>query len=251
MQSTSTIVALSLVLILTNTAHGALLARDLNNDMTVDAYYDTALDITWLKNANLAASNTFGVQGIAPFAGPMPWNVANAWIAAMNSEMYLGYNGWRLPTIGPLNGVAYTQCCSGFDGRFDFGYNITSGQSELAYMYYVNLDNLGLFDVSGNIQSGSGSIDDPLNPYDDNLFDDIRWGWYWSGSPNIPGNSIMVFDMANGEQTAQYVGDNKFAWVVHPGEIGAPIPEPNTFTLSLAGIGLLIWKTIRKRPNQN
>jgi hypothetical protein len=34
--------------------------------------YDTALKITWLRDANLAASNTFGVSGISP-TGLMSW----------------------------------------------------------------------------------------------------------------------------------------------------------------------------------
>ncbi len=35
--------------------------RDLTGDGVADAYYDTVLDITWLADANLAASNTFGL----------------------------------------------------------------------------------------------------------------------------------------------------------------------------------------------
>jgi len=37
--------------------------------------YDDVLDITWLQDANLAASNTFGVGGIDA-AGWMTWDTA-------------------------------------------------------------------------------------------------------------------------------------------------------------------------------
>ena len=231
-------------LLLSMTTQASLLARDLNNDQIIDAYYDSVLDITWLKDANLAASNSFGVSGITQYVGVMSWGTATQWIAAMNAYEYLGHNEWRLAKIDPIGGGGgYSMCCSGFDGRFDFGYNITSQKSELAYMFYVNLANLGLFDVNGNVQSGHGSIDDTLNPFDDNLFDDIRWGWYWSGSQNFANGSIMVFDMANGAQTNQLAGGPNFVWAVHQGDIGfsIPVPEPNVYTLILLGLGLLIW----------
>ena len=60
--------------------------------------YDDVLNLTWLQNANLAATNTFGVSGIQS-NGTMTWDTANQWITAMNAADYLGYNDWRLPTM--------------------------------------------------------------------------------------------------------------------------------------------------------
>lgn len=239
--------------LLSMTTQASLLSRDLNNDQNIDAYYDTVLDVTWLKDANLAASNSFGVSGIVQYVGVMSWGTATQWISAMNASNYLGHNEWRMPKIEPIGDGGYSMCCSGFDGRFDFGYNITSPKSELAYMFYVNLVNLGLFDVNGNVQSEHGSIDDPLNMYDDNLFDDIRWGWYWSGSQNHANGSIMVFDIANGEQTNRLAGGPNFVWAVHQGDIGlpVPVPEPKTYTLLLLGLGLLIWVVRRNLHLRN
>jgi glutamate synthase domain-containing protein 2 len=53
----------------------------------VDAYYDTALDITWQKDADLAAMKNFGVSGIGTgaSAGQMNWQTGQTWIAAMNA----------------------------------------------------------------------------------------------------------------------------------------------------------------------
>ena len=47
--------------------------------------YDDARNLTWQRNANLAASNAFGVTGggIASYGG-MTWPTAYAWVLAMN-----------------------------------------------------------------------------------------------------------------------------------------------------------------------
>ena len=45
------------------TWESTLQARDLNGDTVTDAYYDTALNVTWLANAN----------------GAMTWSAANTW----------------------------------------------------------------------------------------------------------------------------------------------------------------------------
>jgi hypothetical protein len=67
--------------------------------------HDSALNINWLANANLAATNTFGVQGVTTFGvqglnadGSMNYATATEWIAAMNAADYQGHNNWRLPT---------------------------------------------------------------------------------------------------------------------------------------------------------
>jgi hypothetical protein len=67
--------------------------------------YDTDLNITWLANANLADTNSFGIMawdtaqraGIHT-SGAMPWNTAQDWIGAMNTANYLGLNigGYQL-----------------------------------------------------------------------------------------------------------------------------------------------------------
>jgi hypothetical protein len=42
-----------------------------------DLVYDATLNITWLKDANLALTNHFGVSGIRP-DGSMDWDTAQA-----------------------------------------------------------------------------------------------------------------------------------------------------------------------------
>lgn len=85
---------------------------------------------TWLANANLAATETFGVTGIAPGKGSMPHDVAMRWVEAMNRASYLGQSRWQLPpTISPDEG-----CSSKKD---TFGYGCTG--SPLGRLFYTYL----------------------------------------------------------------------------------------------------------------
>jgi hypothetical protein len=67
----------------------------------VDLVYDaqpgasSTQGLTWTANANLAATETFGVTGINA-NGTMSWAKALEWIAAMNAANYAGANDWRL-----------------------------------------------------------------------------------------------------------------------------------------------------------
>ena len=92
--------------VLSGTAQAALQGRDLNSDGTVDAFYDTDLDVTWRRNANLN--------------GLMNWATAVAWADNMS---FGGYTDWRLPT---------SAACLSFD---------CTG-SEMGHLWYVELGNL-------------------------------------------------------------------------------------------------------------
>ena len=68
----------------------------------------------------------------------MPWDDAMAWVDSLNSSNHLGYNDWRLPVALPVNGSSYVITDpAGYDGSTDTGYNITSPNSEMSYMYYI------------------------------------------------------------------------------------------------------------------
>lgn len=107
-------------LLLAGAVQAALQNRDLNGDTVVDAFYDTDLDITWLRDAN--------VNGL------MNWAAATAWA---NNLVVGGTSGWRLPTSDPA-------CVS---------YNCTD--SEMGHLWYVELGNAapGPMTNTGNFQS--------------------------------------------------------------------------------------------------
>ena len=86
-------------------AQAALQDRDLNGDTVVDAFYDTDLDITWLRDAGL-------------FTGGY-WADANTWA---NTLVVGGVSGWRLP----MSDTCYQYNCTG---------------SEMGHLWYVELGN--------------------------------------------------------------------------------------------------------------
>ncbi len=72
--------------------------------------YDPETEITWLANANLAATNSFGLPPCAAPTTPalcvaadgaMTWASAVQWLANMNSAAYLGQAHWQAPAIDP------------------------------------------------------------------------------------------------------------------------------------------------------
>lgn len=97
------------------------------------AVYDTDLNITWLADANLAASNTFGVSGMGA-DGLMDWSTRQSWISAMNAANYLGYQDWRLPISVMGDGTCSWE---GKDASIWFGFNCTG--SEMGHLFYKEL----------------------------------------------------------------------------------------------------------------
>ncbi|NND38083.1 MAG: hypothetical protein HKO06_00655, partial [Pseudomonadales bacterium] len=136
-----------------------------------EGVYDDVLDITWLRDANIAASNQFGLSsGISlggPFIGSMSWHTAGEFVGAMNAVNdgagYLGVNTWRVPTATPVNGTHFVYGTATYDGSTDRSSNLTAPPglynptpdinsldfigSELAYHYYNNFQ--AIADCSG------------------------------------------------------------------------------------------------------
>lgn len=87
-------------------AQAALQDRDLDGDTVVDAFYDTDLDITWLRDANVNEA--------------MYWNEAVSWA---DGYSFGCYSDWRLPAGDPS---CYEHSCTG---------------SEMGHLWYVELGN--------------------------------------------------------------------------------------------------------------
>ncbi len=119
--------------------------------------YDDVLDVTWLQDANLAATETFGVAKIRPDGSFFSCSAAREWIRAMNAANYKGFSDWQLPKAEPVNGVSWNGQLS-YDGSTDEGYNISAPGSAypgthahpLAHLFYQSLGNQGRYDVNGN-----------------------------------------------------------------------------------------------------
>ena len=200
-----------------------LQARDLDGDTVTDAFYDTELNITWLRNANVN--------------GPMTWDAANAWAA----NLAVGaYSDWRRPTMVDTGtpGCNYSPA-----GGTDCGYNVQTKTgatvfSEMAHLYYVTLGNKpycppGDATCAGGPQPGWGLT----NTGD---FQDVQSYYYWSGLEYAPSPTVAwYFDTRGGPQSYDARRFAFYALAVRPGDVPA-VPEPGAAALVLMGLGALV-----------
>ena len=207
--------------------------------------YDDVLNITWLKDANYAKTSGYDADG------RMNWSAANAWAASLSyfdSVRSVTWTDWRLPTVGPV-GTVFDYDSSN-NGTTDVSYGNTSPNSEMAYMYYVNLGNLGLCTpdngdpTSCADQAGWGLANTAP-------FDNLQSYIYWSGTASAPDPASLAwhFFTRYGLQDYGFQNFELFAWAVRPGDVAAAgaVPEPMSLALLGAGwAGLALGR--RRRP---
>ncbi len=222
--------------------------------------YDDVLNVTWLQDANYAA--TSGYTG-ANSSGKMDWTTATTWAANL---IYGGYNDWRMASNSPINGSSFNYIYA-VNGTTDYGYNIASIYSELAYMYHVNLGLKDYYDTAGNAQNDYGIFGNSTfngvnqNSYGQNnvgLVHNLQSSVYWSGSEYAPNLDLAWgFNALDGGQANYgYKGDMVsardvfYAWAVRPGDVAA-VPVPGAVWLfGSCLIGLLSFNR-RKNKTAN
>jgi hypothetical protein len=92
---------------------------------------DPALGVTWLADADLAATDTFNVPGIS-CDGSMQYATALKWVRAMNHADYLGHSDWTLP----ITPTPYADSgCSGKNEAGGGNFGIGCTKSPLASLY--------------------------------------------------------------------------------------------------------------------
>jgi hypothetical protein len=206
------------------TWESTLQGRDLNGNGLFDAYYDTTLNITWLANANYAGTT-------------MTWSAANAWAAGLTLG---GYTEWRLPTT---TDTGTSGCNYSTTGGTDCGYNVDTGSSEMASMYYDTLGNLAYYDTSGvGPQPGWGLSN--TGP-----FSNVQSTDYWSATEYAPGTgSAWGFSTGIGDQFYDDKAVSLYAWAVHTGDVGASaVPIPAAAWLFGSGLLGLIGVSRKRR----
>ena len=179
--------------------------------------YDDVLDITWLADANRAQTSGYDSDG------RMNWNDAMTWAANLS---YGGYDDWRLPSS--LNHDGSGPC---------FQYGCTS--SEMGHMYYNNMGAKG----GGDILSGTNTANLAL-------FTNLQSAVYWSGTVYAPSpaDEAWAFWTISSYQGHYGQGHEWLAWAVRPGDVAA-IPEPETYAMLLAGLGLLGFMARRRKES--
>lgn len=185
--------------------------------------YDDVLDVTWLRDAQYSVTSGFNADPRLTFSQARDF--------AANLEYFdrargVSWSDWRLP--GVVSGAAA-------------GHDPSGTNSELGYMYYVNL---GLSPVYP---------DAPKNKPASEMFANLTNRAYWTGSEQKPGE-IWAFQFGHGSLGTTGANDTIRAWVLRDGDVGAPtnlsVPEPGTLGLlcaALLGIALARRRNIAKR----
>ena len=191
-----------------------LQARDIGNTGTTNAFYDTDLNVTWLRDMNAN--------------GPMSWGPVTNWVGSFSIG---GVSDWRLPI---------SAVCSGYDCT----------NSEMGHLFYTELGNAaGSLTNTGdfqNVQAGvywSGTGGAPFNPRSGGATGDLEAPYY--------GMNMWTYKPSIGLQyTAQpSSGMALYAMAVHSGDVGSavtPVPEPETYAMLLTGLGL-VGAAVRRR----
>jgi hypothetical protein len=202
-----------------------LLARDVNNDSLIDAYYDTVLDITWLADAGYAQTSEYDADN------RMTWDEAQSWIGTLNSSSHLGVNDWRLPQVWDSG----SDGCNFSYGGTDCGWNADTSTGEMASLFYDTLGNLSVYDTEGNFpQEGYGLTNS-------GPFSNIPSFYTWTDTESVANSGeAWYFHLGLGTQNDTDKTLERATWAVRSGDIGASIvPIPAAVWLFGSGLGLL------------
>ena len=173
--------------------------------------YDLITKVTWLANANLAATNTFGLPRCTDPTNPtlcvdqdgaMSWDTANQFVASMNAYNgtgYLGQKNWELPpidanctnykcagTANPMGNLYYAQLGVGFGKAVVPAPNIDVGpfNNMQPYLYWA---------CEGATILGACQTDGPAPNFE----------WSFSFGNGFQGTDILANDLY---VTAYFVG---------------------------------------------
>lgn len=240
--------------------------------------YDDVLNVTWTKDANLFKTladdsgnptnfaqkiidanggvinntpnywNSSGVYNLSLYdflpqsnnsiasEGELHWWAAQAFIGYLNNTNYSGFNNWRLPSLASIQTIS---------GNF---------QSELTYMYKVNLGLMDNYTTIGDYYSSFGIFGNAFgmgyaHPETVGPINNFQTRGYWLSDENVIPAYAWAVDTFNG--SLGYTGKAGlplYAWAVRDGDVAA-VPAPPAIWLFASGLGLFTLNRHVKKSN--
>lgn len=208
-----------------------LLGRDINRnavaatDASAVYLYDTTLNVTWLRDAN---DN-----------GLMNWATATSWAADLSTGSGADtIDDWRLPTMAANPSTIFS-----YDGSTAYGHNVPASSSEMASLFFNTLGNKSYYNTSGAAQAGYGLTNT-------GSFQNLQSHAYWLATEYAPGHfDAWDFNTKYGGQFFNHKSIALYALAVRTGDV-SPAPEPETYAMLLAGLGLMGAVTRRRKTKK-
>jgi hypothetical protein len=216
-----------LALGLTTTAQATLIDR--GNGMI----YDSDQNLTWLQDANYTQTSGYDSDG------QLTWFSAKVWAEEL---VYGGYDDWRLPSVVDSGGTGPYDVGNSGTNR---GWNVDTSNSELAYMFHINLGNESWINPDGTRNDDGCPTSNPNCMQNDStdLVDILNlhsFSFWLNTEYSLGTDAAWYFDTYHGYQGTGDIGDTKYAWAVRTGDVAASVaesvPEPGTLVLMLAGL---------------
>jgi hypothetical protein len=203
-----------------------LLPRDLDGILAngPEAYFDTALNVTWLTDANFANSSGYVSRTHGP-GGNMVFGEALLWAGSLNIG---GVDGWRLPAVS-----------------INSDHEVDTSSSELSHLYVVALGNTGVLSNTGPFSN--------LEPHRYWTFDPDTFAAAHFNTGNGASDAINAFRDMPDRAWAVHAGDVGIVFtpsVVLTGPLAPPVPEPESVALALVGVACVGLKMMSRRAKR-